>query len=56
MRYFNGLWIFKGKVYTTLKAALQAAWIRTQASGQKDTAPSVTGTESGKDPKATQTY
>lgn len=56
MRYFNGLWIFKGKVYTTLKAALQAAWIRAQASGQKEATPSVTSTGSGKDPKATQTY
>lgn len=38
MRYFNGLWIFKGKVYTTLRADLQAAWIRQQTGGQKSTA------------------
>lgn len=48
MRYFNCLWTFRGKVYTTLKAALQMAWIRTRASGQKEATPSVTSTGSGK--------
>lgn len=55
MRYFNGLWTFRGKDYTTLRAALQAAWVRQQAGGQKSTAL-VLAHQSGKDPKATQTY
>lgn len=55
MRYFNGLWIFKGKTYTTLRAALQAAWVRQQTGGQKNTALALAH-QSGKDPKATQTH
>lgn len=46
MRFHNGLWHYKGRSYSTLRAALQAVWDRAR---QKEAARGAANTTDGKE-------